>query len=195
MRTMLNMLFILCLALMLGATAAADEFIQNGGFETGDFAPWGTAGYDLESSVSPNHPHTGTWAGLFITPPRESVSLVQSMATGPGTYDLVFWISHTGNSGPNSLLVGWDGMAVYSLNDVGNFDYMRVEIPNLPGIGSDYTLFRFSSDDGANSNAWWIDDVSVTNQVPEPSTLMLLGSGALGLAGAGRRKLSRRTTD
>jgi hypothetical protein len=58
------------------------------------------------------------------------------------------------------------------------------------GVGSNTLEFVFRDDPAF----WHLDDVVVLNQqttTPEPGSLMLFGSGIVGLAGVIRRKLGR----
>lgn len=48
----------------------------------------------------------------------------------------------------------------------------------------------FTNDCGSCSGRWWLMDNFTYNPTPEPGTLLMFGSGVLGLAGLIRRKLS-----
>jgi hypothetical protein len=60
--------------------------------------------------------------------------------------------------------------------------------PNIASI--EFTITNSSPQGPSGDNDFAIDDVSI-GTVPEPSSLLLLGSGLLGLVGVARRKLGR----
>lgn len=79
----------------------------------------------------------------------------------------------------------FDGVAVFSNTNMALQNYGLVTVSGIASGSS--TVLSFSGFNVPDSTG--LDDVSVVATVPEPSSLMLLGSGALGLIGVIRRKL------
>jgi hypothetical protein len=80
--------------------------------------------------------------------------------------------------------VWWGRTIVLDIPASSAFGFTKYSI-YLNAAGNDVLSF-----DGYQSGGWYsLEDVSVTRGTPEPGTMLLFGSGLLGLAGAVRRKL------
>lgn len=63
---------------------------------------------------------------------------------------------------------------------------------NIPGSFTDGILIKVFGE-GSTTQEWWQDSAEITgNMVPEPATMLLFGTGLLGLAGLGRRKFIKK---
>jgi hypothetical protein len=179
-------------ALMLTSAEAATNLVQNPGFETGDFSDWtqsGNLGATYVGTTSA-YAHSGTY-GAQLGPVGSDGYLSQTIASGPGVYDVSFWFNQ--HNGPtNDFSVTFSGQTLLSLT---NYEpspantWVEYSYTVTSSLASQQLTFAFRQDPGYQG----LDDISVIKTgVPETSTwaMMLIGFAGLGFAGARRAKRS-----
>ncbi len=186
---LLSFLGALVLSLVLPHVAlASPNLVQNGGFETGDFTGWTLSGDTGSAFVSNNDPHSGAFAASF-DPVGDYVYLSQDLSTTPGVnYSLIYWHIWVDRP-PADFQVFWNGQLIYDETNFTSYPWTETSLNNLLATSGQTELtFGFMASD--SQSLWSLDDVSVTPQTtPEPGSILLLGSGILGIAGILRRKL------
>ncbi len=197
---MINKLVRLSLAIALltlgtSVLAHADGTVTNGGFESGTFSGWTVTGdtsligvCDVSTCPGGFAPEEGTYAAYF-GPVGDTATISQNITTTPGDlYTLKFFLANPVGGTPNYFSVTF-GNTTFSLSNFGvAFGWQEFDLTTQATGTSTPLSFTFRNDPAY----WFLDNVSVTQggqgTTPEPGTLVLFGSGALGLAGIARRK-------
>lgn len=116
-----------------------------------------------------------------------------------GTFSDTSAFSGGSNSGFDSGDPGFIEFADDEISNSGPFgDPRAVFSATLPGTGqytAAVTNFASGSDDGGDGRFDFEITATNTSPVPEPSSFALLGIGAIGLAGYGRRRRRKATTE
>lgn len=189
--------FVLASALVVSASipAFADtNLITNGGFETGDFTGYtviaGATGVSAAGGPGSYNPNSGTYyAYLGNVGGLGTISQTVTDTAGQ-EYALSYFLASNGTS-PNEFQTSVDGTVLDDLVNIGIQGYTEYSF-TFTGTGSDTIMFGERND----PNYLALDDVSVTTAAvtgvtPEPSSIALLGSGMLGVAGLVRRRMAR----
>jgi Protein of unknown function (DUF642)/PEP-CTERM motif len=141
------------------------------------------------------------WLDLTGDGANSTEGVQQTFATTAGTqYTVSFWVGNVNNSaagfGTTStvdvLLGGTGGTSLLAATNAstGSTTLTWEQFSTtFIATGATSTL-DFLNGDPATDGSNGLDNVSVNPSVPEPSTLLLLGSGSLGLLGWARKKLA-----
>ena len=181
--------FALVAVLLVGApTAFATNLLTNGSFETGDFSGWTHTGDTTFDSVQCGGGAQDGLCFASLGPVGDQGFLGQSFSDTPGTqYTFSFWLAASGDDVSN-FSASWDGTSVLNLSDPNTGGNWQQFSFTETGTGSDTIQFSFRDDPAFLS----LDNVSVSTSgggtTPEPSSLLLLGSGLLAVGGVVRRK-------
>jgi len=110
-------------------------------------------------------------------------------------FDFSFFIGNTPNTTGDHLLDA-DIVTVTNNSRPFNFNYLdtdfTLELIGLSSDGGASIITGFSNPEGSVKSIGIYGQISETAPVPEPATLILLGTGLIGLAGFGRRKFKKK---
>ncbi len=193
-RTLLTMVALLSVLLVGAPMAFAGvNLLTNGSFETGDFTGWNTGGNfeDTEVVSGPFYVYTAAQDGNFygvLGPVGSDGNISQTFSDISGAqYQFSFWMNSVGDD-PSDFSALWDGVQVFGQSDPNTGGVWTQFTFNETGTGSDTIQFNFRDDPAYIA----LDNVVVMQQntgtTPEPSSLLLLGSGLLAAGGVIRRK-------
>ncbi len=188
-KALLAVVALVCLVLVGAPAFASPNLVTNGSFETGDFTGWNQVG--LEEVVSgPFYVYAGAqdgnWYSVWGNIGSDGTISQTISDTSGARYTFSFWFASVGDN-PSDFSAMWDGNTLLSLtNPNTGVNYTEYSY-TVTGTGSDTITFN-----GRDDPSWMaLDNISVTQNsstTPEPSSLLLLGSGLLAVGGMIRRK-------
>ncbi len=206
------MLFVLVASLAIfAAQAGATNLLVNGSFQSGDFTGWtlgttsnGTAGAGFPIIATWPVNNTGNaWEGevgeVNFTNAPEGATLSQTFNSGAGAATVsIDWAALGGccqnaDGGQFYLLIDNAEVASYQVGTINPSQLLDGTLSANVNLSAGSHTFEVevlrSYLSAAGTPFQYVTHADVEGTVPEPGSLILMGSGVLGLAGILRRRI------
>ncbi len=167
---------------VLGATFVATapakaDLVVNGGFETGDFTGWTLSGNTDDTYVVSNPVNSGFYAAGLSNDTTYGYLSQYIPTVANQQYVLSYWLYSDGYT-PNEFSASIGSTTLFSQSNIPYQPYTEYTFVFTATSASSNLVFGFEDFPGY----LYLDDVSI-NSVPEPSTAVSSGLGALILIG------------
>ena len=170
------------------AVLVGQDLVQDGGFETGDFAYWILTGLNAsdncfvdDGTTTGLTPHSGLYfAALGQT--NSLAHLTQTLPTRAGqAYLLSFWLQSAdigSGTTPNQFLVNWNGRNILNRLNLSSADWTKFQFLVVADTSSTLLDFGFRDDPGYLD----LDDISVVPVVAPTVRNVSAAAGQITLA-------------
>ncbi len=200
----MKILAILTLAIVMtfGVAIAEANVLTNAGFETGNTNGWNAWSSDANSTVVTSPVHSGTYAldEKLNTGESNGGYLQNLMNLGLSVGDTLYgntWIKTASLVNQQAYLYveflksDWSNLGTLeSAKLSGTNDWTQVSVSGT--IPTDtamaHYVLRLASSGAVSGNAYFDDAYADETPIPEPTSMLLLGSGLLGLFAFNRKK-------
>jgi hypothetical protein len=182
-------LFLVCAAMVFATPAAAQNLVNNGGFETGDFSGFTQFGNTGFTGVTSGAASQGSFGAEF-GPVGSTGGISQNLTTIAGESYLISFDLRNNGGTPNLFEVLFGSSQLFTATDSAPFSFTNFSTTAVATGSTTALSFSFRQD----PDYFNLDNISVTRVapgVPEPGTwaMMLIGFGAVGSAMRRRRPL------
>jgi hypothetical protein len=204
---------LVALLALVAAQAGAVQLLQNGSFQNNNFSFW-TIGTTSNGTWGSGYPVVAPWplgGGLNsakgevgevnFDQTQQGGTLSQAFTSGAGAATLSFAYAAMGDGthtnadgGDFTLILDGKTLATFDVGQIGPNDLLHGSLTANVNLTAGQHTFEievtrmFLSNPG-NTPYQYVTSAVADGPVPEPGTILLMGSGVLGLAGVLRRKI------
>ncbi len=198
----LSAILTLVVVTMFGVAIAEANVLTNPGFETGNTNGWNAWASDANSTVVTSPVHSGTYAldEKLNSGDSNGGYLQDLIGLGLSVGDTVYgnaWIKTASLVNQQAYLQlefldsGWGSLgSLESTKLSGTNDWTQVSLSGtIPtSTARAHLVLRLASSGTVSGNAYFDDAYADETPIPEPTSMLLLGSGLLGLFAFNRKK-------